>query len=292
MTPDEKIAALRRSMRVHGIDAWIVPTADPHQSEYIADRWKTRAWLTGFTGSAGTLVVTQDAAGLWTDARYHIRAAQDLAGTTITLFRDKLPGVPTYVDWLATELPSGATVGYDGAVMSVGAAKKLSRSLGGKGIAFRHDLDLAVEIWQDRPGLPDGPLVLHDTRFSGETRASKLARVRQLMEAQGAQVLLMAALDEIAWTLNIRGSDIAFNPLALSFAVVAADEVRLFVDPRKLSPEVHDELTADGVIFAPYDGIEGFLQELLAGAAIESAPTQAGPVSDESVTTTVTIEEG
>ncbi|MCB0252929.1 MAG: aminopeptidase P family protein [Anaerolineae bacterium] len=291
MTPDEKIAALRRSMRVHGIDAWIVPTADPHQSEYIADRWKTRAWLSGFTGSAGTLVVAQDAAGLWTDARYHIRAAQDLAGTSIKLFRDKLPGVPTYIDWLAAELTPGAAVGYDGAVMSVGEAKKLSRSLGGKGVVFRHDLDLAEEIWPDRPDLPDGPLVLHETRFSGETRASKLARVRQLMEAQGAQVLLMAALDEIAWTLNIRGSDIAFNPLALSFAVITADEVRLFVDPRKLSPEVHDELTADGVIFAPYDGIEGFLQELLAGATVLIDPDKTSYGLARAIPPSCTVKE-
>ncbi len=168
MTPDDKLAALRALMSSHAIDVWIVPSADPHQSEYVAECWQARAWMTGFSGSAGTLVVTHDRAGLWTDSRYHLRAEQDLAGTSIELFKDRLPGVQSYTEWLADELPPGTTVGFDGNVFSVSDVASLSQALADKKVTLNFEHDLIGEIWQDRPGRPAGPLFLHDIRFSGE----------------------------------------------------------------------------------------------------------------------------
>ena len=268
MTSDEKIAALRALMSSHAIDAWIVPSADPHQSEYVAERWQARAWMTGFSGSAGTLVVTNDRAGLWTDSRYHLRAEQDLAGTSIELFKDRLPGVPSYMEWLAGQLPSGATVGFDGNVFSVSDVAKLSQALADKKIALNFEHDLIGQIWADRPDRPAGPLFLHDIRFSGESRAGKLARIRDKMLQQDAQVLVLAALDDIAWTLNIRGSDVTCNPVAVSYAVITGSEARLFVDADKVPADVSTALTADGVTLAPYEAIEDYLQELPAGATV------------------------
>ena len=268
MTSDEKIAALRALMSSHAIDAWIVPSADPHQSEYVAERWQARAWMTGFSGSAGTLVVTNDRAGLWTDSRYHLRAEQDLAGTSIELFKDRLPGVPSYTEWLADELPTGATVGFDGNVFSVSDVAKLSQALADKKIALNFEHDLIGQIWADRPDRPAGPLFLHDIRFSGESRAGKLARIRDKMLQQDAQVLVLAALDDIAWTLNIRGSDVTCNPVAVSYAVITGSEARLFVDAGKVPADVSTALTADGVTLAPYEAIEDYLQELPAGATV------------------------
>ena len=268
MTTDEKIAALRALMAQAGIDAWIVPSADPHQSEYVADRWQARAWMSGFSGSAGTLVVTQDRAGLWTDARYHLRAEQDLAGTAIELFKAGLPNVPAYTDWLAGVLPRGATVGFDGGVFSMNAVASLSQALADKAATLDYDHDLVGQIWQDQPDLPAGLLFLHDSHFSGESRASKLARIRNKMKEQGAQILLLAALDDIAWTLNLRGSDVAYNPVAVSYAVIGDNEARLFVDSNKTPADVREALAADGVALAPYEAIEGYLRGLRDGVAV------------------------
>ena len=291
MTSDEKLTALRALMRDHAIDAWIVPSADPHQSEYVAARWQARAWMTGFSGSAGTLVVMHDRAGVWTDSRYHLSAEQDVTGTTIELFKDGLPGVPTYTEWLASELPDGATVGFDGSVFSVSDVAKLKQALADKKVMLNFEHDLIGQIWQNRPARPDGPLFLHDIRFSGETRASKLARIRDKMTEVGTHVLVLAALDDIVWTLNIRGSDVTCNPVAVSYAVITDDEVRLFVDAGKLPVDVRKALAGDAVAVAPYEAIEDYLQELPAGSAVLIDPDKTSYVLAQSIPAACTVRK-
>ena len=291
MTADEKLAALRALMRDHAIDAWIVPSADPHQSEYVAERWQARAWMTGFSGSAGTQVVTHDRAGLWTDSRYHLRAEQDLAGTAIELFKDGLPGVPSYTEWLASMLPTGATVGFDANVFSVKEVEKLRQALAAKQVTLNIEHDLVGEIWPDRPARPAGPIFLHDVRFSGEPRAGKLARIRDQMQQQHSDVLLLAALDDIAWTLNIRGSDVTCNPVAVSYAVITDSEARVFVDTGKLPADVRAALAADSIAFAPYDEIGNYLHDLPAGAVVLIDPDKTSYGLAQAVPATCTISE-
>jgi Xaa-Pro aminopeptidase len=220
MKTKKKVTALRKLMREHQIDAWIVPSSDPHQSEYVADHWQARAWLSGFSGSAGTVVVTAEKAGLWTDPRYHIRAADELSGSGIDLFRAGLPEVPPYEKWLQRELIRGDTIGFDGNVMSVHEVEKIAETFNDQEIIFSHQHDFIGQLWQDRPALPQNPIFLHDIKFSGETRRSKFQRVRKKLNDFGSQAHLIAALDEIAWLLNIRGSDVQFNPVAIFYSVI------------------------------------------------------------------------
>jgi len=256
MQPIEKIHALRTLMKENRLDAWIIPSSDPHQSEYVAGYWQARAWVSGFHGSAGTLVVTQSSARLWTDPRYHIRAAQELTGSGIELIKMGLPGVPSIQDWLSCELPPGARIGFDGRVMSTAGARILMDAMKEKGIEVSSSLDLVSQIWLDRPLLPLGKIFLLEDRFSGETRRSKIERIRAQMRAQGVQYHLLCALDEIAWMLNMRGNDIDFNPVAICFAVVAPDEVSLFIQPDKVPGEIEALLAQDGISFYAYSEVE------------------------------------
>ena len=268
MQPAEKITELRKLMAEHGLSAWIVPSADPHQSEYVADCWKARAWLSGFRGSAGSLVVTDQRAGLWTDPRYHIRAAQELAGSGIELFKSGLPSVPSLMEWLRQELPSGAEVGFDGRVMSCTEAAALDASLSQKGIQTSHAYDLVGELWHDRPSLPLKPVFLFDEAFAGESRVSKLTRIRAEMQQLGASCHLLCALDDIAWMLNIRGSDIDYNPVAVSFALVSLTDVKLFIQPVKVPDNVKTALEVDGVVLLAYAAVEECLAQLPTGTCI------------------------
>lgn len=253
MQAREKIVELQKMMRTQGLDAWLVPSADPHQSEYPANRWKTRAWLSGFTGSAGTLVVTQEKAGLWVDPRYHIRAEQELQGSGIQPFKTGLPEVPSYAEWLARELKPGAVIGFDGNVFPVTEMKKLCQAFADIKIAFSYQRDLVDQLWQDRPGIPENPVWLYRDEFAGETRTSKLQRIREKLRQHGAQAQLISGLDDIAWTLNIRGSDVEYNPVAISYLIVTDQEARLFIHPNKVSPQVRECLENDGIALYGYD---------------------------------------
>jgi len=262
MTTAEKIHALRALMRERHLDAWIVISGDPHQSEYPAPHWKTRAWLSGFTGSAGTLVVTPERAGLWTDSRYFIQAAQQLAGSGLELFKLKVPGVPTHPEWLAQELPDGAVVGFDSAIMPINQADELAEKLALKRVSFWHDEDLAALIWTDRPPIPATPVSLLPLEFCGETRPSKFARIRREMRAYPADIHLISTLDEIAWMFNLRGSDVEYNPVAVAYAAISQAEVRLFINPAKLPADVAAALRADGVICADYGDFLPYVQNM------------------------------
>jgi len=249
-------------MRERELAAVIVPSTDPHQSEYVAAHWQARAWLSGFTGSAGTLVITSDTAGLWTDSRYFIQAEQQLAGSDIILFKMGLPETPSYTTWLAETVAEGARIGIDAALFSISTVRSLEKALASKKAVIVNTGDLVGMIWEDRPPLPNNSVILYDETLAGETRSSKLARVRADLAKKKADWHIISTLDDIAWLFNIRGSDIRCNPLAIAYAAVSRDAAYLFVDPAKVARTVKKALAADGVAIRPYGDIEKFARKI------------------------------
>lgn len=262
MTVPEKLAALRTLMNKEKIDAWIVPSDDAHQSEYVAPRWKGREWLTGFTGSAGTVVVTAKEAGLWTDSRYFLQAEIQLQDSGIALFKEGLAGIPSYTQWLSEQLPENAVVGFDSQVMSVTQVQEMEGKLAAKRIFFALHTDLIDKIWSDRPGIPGNPVYILEEKFAGELRTAKFSRIRAEMRKHQADVHLLAALDDIAWTFNIRGSDVQYNPVAYCYAAITKTEARLFINKDKLAPQVQQTLVKDGVTILDYEQFSKYLAQL------------------------------
>ncbi|MBU9478820.1 aminopeptidase P family protein [Burkholderia multivorans] len=264
-----RLALLRDAMVREDLAAYLVPSADPHLSEYLPERWQARRWLSGFTGSVGTLVVTADFAGLWVDSRYWVQAEAELAGTGAQLM--KMTGgqqSAPHVDWLAQNVPAGATVGVDGAVLGVAAARALTAALSARGIALRTDLDLLDAIWPERPALPADPVFEHVAPQADTTRASKLADVRRAMQAQGAQWHFVSTLDDLAWLFNLRGADVSFNPVFVAHAMIGVDSATLFVADDKVSPALAASLAQDGVEVRPYGDARAALAALPDGATL------------------------
>ncbi|MCA8277148.1 aminopeptidase P family protein [Burkholderia sp. AU30280] len=264
-----RLALLRDAMAREDLAAYLVPSADPHLSEYLPERWQARRWLSGFTGSVGTLVVTADFAGLWVDSRYWVQADAELAGTGVQLM--KMTGgqqSAPHVDWLAQNVAAGATVGVDGAVLGVAAARGLTGALNARGIALRTDLDLLDAIWPERPGLPGDAVFEHAAPQADTTRASKLAEVRRAMRAQGAQWHFVSTLDDLAWLFNLRGADVNFNPVFVAHAMIGADRATLFVADGKVSPALAASLAKDGVDVCAYDAARAALASLPDGATL------------------------
>lgn len=263
-TTTERLAALREKMTAQSIDAAIIYHTDPHQSEYIADHWQVRQWLSGFTGSAGTLVVTSDKALLWTDSRYFLQAAQQLEGSGIILMKDGLTDTPSISDYLSTTLLAGATVGTDGMLLSIAGKASLKGTLDKHGIALNTDFDVIDEIWSDRPALPSGKAFVHDEKYAGEATASKIARVLENARKQGGNSTFISALDEIAWVLNIRCNDVAFNPVATAFLYLSDEGSTLFIDNTKADDALRNYLSDNGVAVMPYDNtiVKEFLASL------------------------------
>ena len=259
MKTNEKLRALRELMQQKGIDAWIIPSGDPHQSEYVASHWKSRSWISGFTGSAGVCVVTMDKAGLWTDSRYWIQAARQLSGSDIELYKMFSPGVPDFRNWLADELAKGATLGFDGSLLSVREVALLDKMLGFKKVKFHYNEDMISPIWTDRPEIPAGEAKILLEDFSGESVSSKISRVREQLVKQRLDYHIISALDEIAWLFNIRGTDIAYNPVVISYAFLSKDDACLFIDNSKLNSDTKAELEKSGVKFFPYNNVFEFL---------------------------------
>lgn len=255
----DRLQALRACMATHNLDACVVPSADPHLSEYLPEHWQGRAWLSGFGGSAGTLVVTADFAGLWTDSRYWEQADGDLAGTGIQTMRAGAPDVLEPAQWLACGLMSGARVAIDGKVMAVQAHRTWSETLKAKGIALVCDQDLLDEVWSGRPALPNEAIFEHLPPFACRTRAENLQQVRDAMAARSAQWHWLSTLDDIAWLFNLRGSDVPHNPVFLAFALIGLDTATLFVAPGKIDAALAQRLAADGVRVQPYDAAAGAL---------------------------------
>jgi len=230
-----KLSLLRQKMLAKDIDAYVIYSGDAHQSEYVADYWQTRAWISGFTGSAATVVVTANEAGLWTDGRYFIQAEKELAGSGISLFKMGEPDVPKYGEFLAEKLPKNGNLGFDGRVLSASAFETLKSDLAHKEISFHYNDDVAGSLWDDRPGLPTGKAFAHDIKFAGKTSAQKLAEVRAEMQKKRADVYIVAALDDIAWLTNTRGTDVAKTPVTMSYLLITMDEAFLFIDDYKIA---------------------------------------------------------
>lgn len=255
-------------MSAHGLSTWIALSSDPHLSEYLPARWQSRQWLTGFSGSAGTLVLTADFAGLWVDSRYWVEAEAQLAGTGIETVRASSTTGAALLDWLGQHVAKDSQVGVDGASLALSLARSIEAALEKRGARLRTDLDLVDEIWSARPPLPDAPVRERRRALEALDRREKLAKVRQQMAACGAQWHWISSLDDIAWLLNLRGSDVPFNPVFLAHALVGPSEVRLFIAPGKIAPALREQLLADGVVLAEYGLAAAALGALPAGAAL------------------------
>lgn len=255
-----RLAALRDEMKRAGIQAAIIPQADPHMSEYIASHWQARRWLSGFSGSAGTLVVPAEGhARLWTDSRYFLQAAEQLEGTETELMKEGLPGTPSIEAWLAEELPAGAAVGVDAMLMSVGALRGLRTALKARGIRLDTMFDALPAIWTDRPALPKCAVFVHDEQYAGLSAASKIAGALDGARAHGADALFVSALDQVAWLLNIRSRDVRYNPVATAYVYLGPEGNILFIDADKLDADVQAYLKSQGVETRPYTAVKAFI---------------------------------
>ncbi|MGP5119016.1 aminopeptidase P family protein [Psychrobacter alimentarius] len=257
----DRIETLRQTLTAQDLTAIIVPSADPHLSEYLPEYWQARLWLSGFTGSVGTLVVTADFAGLWTDSRYWVHAADQLQGTGISL--EKLaPGQPNHIDWLAEHLVEGDSVAVDGNVLSIAEQDRLLNAFDAHEITLITERDVLAEIWADRPALPDAALYSHDASFVAQSATSKLAAVRAGMAEAGATHHLLSSLDDIAWLTNLRGADVDYNPVFLAHMLISEDSATLFVENSKVSTEIANHLDASGITLAAYEAVQEALGTL------------------------------
>lgn len=255
MKVSERVDRLRQLMEEKGIDVYVVPTADFHQSEYVGEHFKARAFMTGFTGSAGTAVFTKDEAGMWTDGRYFIQAAQQMDGSGVMLRRMGEPGVPSVEEYVNMVLPNEGVIGFDGRTVGVDEGQAYADIAADKGGTVVYDCDLVDSIWQDRPPLSEKPAFLLDIQYAGETTESKLGRVREVMKQAGASRHIITSLDDTGWLLNIRGDDVEYFPLLLSYTVVNMDTVDLYADERKFNTEILEEFKKNHVCIHPYNDV-------------------------------------
>ena len=262
-----RLAAIRQVMNREGVDALLVPSADPHLSEYLPEYWQGRQWLSGFQGSVGTLIVTPEFAGLWADSRYWEQAEKELAGSSIQLMKLQ-PGKPGPLDWLAEQVPEGGAVAVDGAVMALASARQLAERLTARNARLLTKNDLLAQVWNDRPELPGNPVYQHLPPEATVSRAEKLARLRQTLRERGADWHFIATLDDIAWLFNLRGSDVSYNPVFVSFALVGQEKAILFVAPSKLDASLCKALEADGIEVRDYTAIHAALAEVPGGDSL------------------------
>ncbi len=270
----DRVEKLRQLMKENQMDAYIIPSFDAHQSEYVAEHWKGREWISGFTGSAGTVVITLKDAGLWTDGRYYIQAEKQLENSGIRLFRMADPGVPFYSEWLADVLKEGSTIGFDGNVFSTSLVKRMEQDIQAKSILLKMNQDLINDLWEDRPEIPKGPIFTHEVKYAGKSRVEKLNEVREEMKNKGANFYIVTSLDDIAWLLNIRGADVPNNPVAIANVIVAEHQCYLFIDSCKVPSAVKLELETEGIQLKAYDEIQTFLEKLADEAAVIYDPNK------------------
>lgn len=258
----QRIENIRDLMKEKNIYAYIVPSSDYHQSEYVGDYFKSREFMSGFTGSAGTLIISMDEAGLWTDGRYFIQAENELKDSGIKLFKMGEEGVPTIEEYLLEKLPKNSTLGFDGRVMSVKEGQSLANKLAFKGINIEYKYDLVNDIWEDRCSLPTEKAFLLGIEYSGESFSDKLSRIRAVMKAKKATTHILASLDDIAWLFNIRGRDVKSNPVVLSYAVISIDSVYLFIDKNKIGEDIKVELSKENVQIKGYEEVYEFIKNI------------------------------
>ena len=258
----QRIENIRDLMKEKNIYAYIVPSSDYHQSEYVGDYFKSREFMSGFTGSAGTLIISMDEAGLWTDGRYFIQAENELKDSGIKLFKMGEEGVPTIEEYLLEKLPKNSTLGFDGRVMSVKEGQSLANKLAFKGINIEYKYDLVNDIWEDRCSLPTEKAFLLGTEYSGESFSDKLSRIRAVMKEKKATTHILASLDDIAWLFNIRGRDVKSNPVVLSYAVISIDSVYLFIDKNKIGEDIRAELSKENVQIKGYEEVYEFIKNI------------------------------
>jgi len=283
MTVNQKLASLRIVMKSQGIDAVIIPSSDPHQSEYVAAHWQERAWISGFTGSAGLVVVTHDHAGLWTDSRYFLQAEMQLKDSEFVLHKMFNQFATPYIDYLSENLGHGATVAINGFMFSKSSVDGMKKVFEENNIALVYRLDLISEIWQNRPALSDSPIDLHDIRFSGKNIRDKLSEVSLSIKESNADYYLITTLDDLAWTYNIRGKDVEYNPVAIGYGLVGLTENHFFVHPSKLSASVLSEFNTNAIKVHPYESIIPFLNNLNESAKVLVDPNLCSQTIYESI---------
>ncbi|MEQ6289482.1 aminopeptidase P family protein [Vogesella sp. GCM10023246] len=264
----QRIAALRAAMQQHGISACLIPSSDPHLSEYLPGYWQGRRWLSGFHGSVGLLIVTADFAGLWADSRYWVQAEQELAGSGIQLMKIQTLASTQHLDWLAANLAAGSTLAVDGDVLGLAAARALQAALAGAGVHLRTDLDLLQQVWAERPALPAAAVYAHLAPYASTPRGDKLAAVRSAMREAGADWHFISTLDDIAWLTNLRGSDVNYNPVFIAHLLLGQDSATLFVGAGKIDAALAAELAADGIQLASYEQAKSALAALAAGSKL------------------------
>ncbi|CAN7321580.1 aminopeptidase P family protein [Pseudomonas umsongensis] len=269
----QRLAQTRELMSREGIHALLVPSADPHLSEYLPGYWQGRQWLSGFHGSVGTLIVTSDFAGVWADSRYWEQASKELKGSGIELVKLQ-PGQPGPLDWLAEQTPPGGVVAVDGAVMAVASARTLGSKLEERGARLRTDIDLLSQVWSDRPSLPNEPIYQHLPPQATVSRGEKLAKLRETLQARGADWHFIATLDDIAWLFNLRGGDVSFNPVFVSFALISQQQATLFVALGKVDAQLRAALEQDGVTLRDYSEVADALRAIPAGASLLVDPAR------------------
>ncbi|WP_085683363.1 MULTISPECIES: aminopeptidase P family protein [unclassified Pseudomonas] len=272
-TVPQRLAHTRELMRREGIHALLVPSADPHLSEYLPGYWQGRQWLSGFHGSVGTLIVTNDFAGVWADSRYWEQATKELKGSGIELVKLQ-PGQPSPLDWLAEQTPEGGVVAVDGAVMAVASARTLGSKLEARGASLRTDIDLLKEVWSDRPALPNAPIYQHLPPQATVSRGEKLGKLRETLQERGADWHFIATLDDIAWLFNLRGGDVSFNPVFVSFALISQQQATLFVALSKVDAELRAVLEKDGVTLRDYSEVADALRAIPSGASLLVDPAR------------------
>jgi len=286
----EKLTALRNLMSTRGIDAYIISSEDAHATEYTTDYWKTRQWLSGFKGSRADVVVTQKAAGLWTDGRYFIQAAKELEGSGIELFKMSEPGVPTYQAFVRDNIPRTAIVGFDGRTMAASEFEMLKKALQEKNITYMYQEDLVGKIWSNRPMMPTTAAFEHAPQFAGKSAAEKLADVRKVMAKNKTTVYLVTALDNIAWLFNIRGNDIAHLPVSYAFALITDKTADLFIDPAKVE-KIASKLTAQGVTLNEYNALPAALKHIDPLATVYYHPEKTNMILVDAIPKTCTIQK-
>lgn len=287
----QRLAQTRELMRREGIHALLVPSADPHLSEYLPGYWQGRQWLSGFHGSVGTLIVTADFAGVWADSRYWEQATKELKGSGIELVKLQ-PGQPSPLDWLAEQTPEGGVVAVDGAVMAVASARTLSSKLEARGARLRTDIDLLQEVWRDRPSLPNAPIYQHLPPQATVSRGEKLAKLRETLRERGADWHFIATLDDIAWLFNLRGGDVSFNPVFVSFALIDQQQATLFVALSKVDADLRAVLETDGVTLRDYREVADALRAVPSGASLLVDPARVTTGLLDNLDSAVKLVEG